>query len=93
VAESNIKFEVVSPIGEPNVQPEPPATQINDFRGKTIGQVWNAGLGCQVFRTWRVAEAARYQVVPWTGYYTQQRMDANKNMEDIRQSCLKGCDA
>ena len=31
MAESNVKFDVVNPIGEPSAQPEPPSTKITDF--------------------------------------------------------------
>lgn len=99
MAESNVKFEVVSPIGEPKAQPEPPATQITDFRGKTIGQVWNAEFRAdQVFTALTELLKKRFpdiKVVPWTELpTTQQRLDTNKNMEDLRQAyLLKGCDA
>ncbi len=99
MAESNVKFEVVSPIGEPKAQPEPQATKITDFKGKTIGQVWNAEFRAnQVFTALTELLKKRFpyiEVVSWTELpTTQQRMDINKNMEDLRQAYLqKGCDA
>lgn len=99
MAESNVKFDVVSPIGEAKAQPEPPATKITDFRGKTIGQVWNAEFRAdQVFTALTELLKKRFpdiEVVSWNELpTTQQRMDINKNMEDLRQAYLqKGCDA
>lgn len=99
MSESNVKFEVVSPIGEPKAQPEPPSTKISDFRGKTICQVWNAEFRAdQVFTALTDLLKKRFpdiKVIPWTDVpTTQQRMDVNKNMEDLRAAYLqKGCDA
>ncbi len=99
MAESNVRFEVVSPVGEPKAQPEPQPTKITDFRGKTIGQVWNAEFRAdQVFTALTELLKKRFpdiEVVSWNELpTTQQRMDINKNMEDLRQAYLqKGCDA
>ena len=99
MAESNVKFDVVNPIGEPSAQPEPPSTKITDFKGKTIGQVWNAEFRAdQVFTALTELLKKRFpdiEVVSWNVLpTTQQRMDINKNMEDLRQAYLeKGCDA
>jgi len=99
VAEPNYKFEVVSPIGQPKSQPEPPSTRITDFKGKTIGQVWNAEFRAdQVFTALTELLKQRFsdiEVVSWNELpTTQQRMDTGKNMEDLRQAYLqKGCDA
>ncbi len=99
MSKSNAEFEVVSPIGEPKVQPEPPPTKISDFRGKTVCQVWNAEFRAdQVFTALTDLLKKRFpdiKVIPWTDVpTTQQRMDVNKNMEDLREAYLeKGCDA
>jgi hypothetical protein len=99
VSEPNDKFDVVSPIGEPKAQPESPATQITDFRGKTIGMVWNAEFRAdQVFAALTELLKQRFpniKVIPCTEMPTaQQRMDVTKNMEDLRQAYLqKGCNA
>ncbi len=99
MAETSVKFEIVSPVGDPKAQPEPPATKIADFRGKTIGQVWNAEFRAdQVFTALTELLKERFpdiEVVSWNELpTTQQRMDTNKNMEDLRQAYLqKGCDA
>ena len=99
VAEPNLKFDVFSPIGEPKAQPEPPSTRITDFKGKTIGQVWNAEFRAdQVFTALTELLKQRFpdiEVVSWNELpTTQQRMDTGKNMEDLRQAYLqKGCDA
>ena len=99
VSDFNVNFEVVRPVGEPKVKPEPAAPGISDLSGKTVCQVWNAGFRAdQIFSALTELLEKRFpgvKVIPWTELPTASpRYDVDKNLSDLREAYLqKGCDA
>ena len=99
MSDLNVKFEVVSPVGEPKVKLEPTVSRISDLEGKTICQVWNAAFRAdQVFSALTELLKDRFpdvKVIPWTDLpTTSTRLDVDKTLKDLRAAYLqKGCSA
>ncbi len=98
MAQHEIKYEVVSPSGEPKAKLQPSASRISDLNGKTICMVSNLRFRAdEVFAALSDLLKKRFpsiKIVPWNEMPGASIVDIDKACKDLKETYQKrGCDA